>query len=194
MGDYDTWQVVNTSPDPHTLGQWNSVCTISNGYLGLKGNLAEQRDGYEPVTLINGVFDELDMFGQLRCTAEDRRYLDPRYFDTAGKSPAVANLPSPLFVQVFVGEREISLGRGAVSNFAQALDLATGAYRYSFEHRDGDGRTTRIEMERFASLKHAHRVFMRYAITPLDHEAPIRVHSGIQGASARTRPASGNSR
>lgn len=181
MGDYDTWQVVNTSPDPHTLGQWNSVCTISNGYLGLKGNLAEQRDGYEPVTLINGVFDELDMFGQLRCTAEDRRYLDPRYFDTAGKSPAVANLPSPLFVQVFVGEREISLGRGAVSNFAQALDLATGVYRYSFEHRDGDGRTTRIEMERFASLKHAHRVFMRYAITPLDHEAPIRVHSGIQG-------------
>ncbi len=99
MSDYDTWTVVNTSPHPRTLGQFNSVCTISNGYLGLKGNVAEQRDGYCPVTLINGVFDELDLFGQLRLSSEPRPYLDPRYFDTAGRSPAVANLPDPLFVQ-----------------------------------------------------------------------------------------------
>ena len=181
MPDYDTWRVVNTSPDPHTLGQWNSVCTISNGYLGLKGNLAEQRDGYCPVTLINGVYDELDMFSQLRASSEPRHYLDPRYFDSAGKSPAVANLPDPLFVQVFVGEREVTLGRGEVSSFTQVLDLQTGVYRYSFDYRDGAGRTTRIEMERFAALRHSHRVFMRYTITSLDHDAAIRVHSGING-------------
>ena len=181
MSDYNTWQVVNTTADPHTLGQWNSVCTISNGYLGLKGNLAEQRDGYCPVTLVNGVYDELDMFGQLRVSAEERRYLDPRYFDSAGKSPAVANLPDPLFVQVFVGEREISVGRGALNGFQQVFDLRTGVYRYAFDFQDGAGRTTRIEMERFAALRHAHRVFMRYRITPLDHAAAIRVHSGING-------------
>ncbi len=181
MSDYDTWRVINTSPDAHTLGQWNSVATISNGYLGLKGNLAEQRDGYCPVTLINGVYDELDMFSQIRASNEPRRYLDPRYFDTAGKSPAVANLPDPLFVQVFVGEHEVTLGRGEVTNFAQVLDLQTGLYRYSYDYRDAAGRTTRIEMERFASLRHAHRVFMRYSVTPLDHDASIRIHSGING-------------
>ncbi len=181
MSDYNTWQVANTTADPHTLGQWNSVCTISNGYLGLKGNLAEQRDGYCPVTLVNGVYDELDMFGQLRVSAEERRYLDPRYFDSAGKSPAVANVPDPLFVQVFVGEREISVGRGALNGFQQVFDLRTGVYRYAFDYQDGAGRTTRIEMERFAALRHAHRVFMRYRITPLDHAAAIRVHSGING-------------
>jgi kojibiose phosphorylase len=181
MPEYDTWTVVNTSPDPHTLGQWNSVCTISNGYLGLKGNLAEQRDGYCPVTLINGVYDELDMFSLIRASNEERRYLDPRYFDTAGRSPAVANLPNPLFVQLFVGEREVSIGRGSIEAFAQVLDLRSGLYRYSFDFRDGAGRTTRIEMERFASLKHPHRVFMRYSATPLDHQATIRVHSGIDG-------------
>jgi kojibiose phosphorylase len=181
MPDYDTWRIVNTSPAPHTLGQWNSVATISNGYLGLKGNLAEQRDGYSPVTLIHGVYDELDMFSQIRASNEPRRYLDPRYFDSAGKSPAVANLPDPLFMQVFVGEREVTLGRGEVGSFAQVLDLQTGVYRYSFDYRDGAGHTTRIEMERFAALRHAHRVFMRYTITPLDHHAAIRVHSGISG-------------
>ncbi|MCK4341486.1 MAG: glycoside hydrolase family 65 protein [Phycisphaerae bacterium] len=181
MPAYDTWKIVNTTHTPHTLGQFNSVCTISNGYLGLKGNLAEQRDGYSPVTLINGVYDELDMFAQLRASREQRPYLDPRYFDAAGKSPAVANLPNPLFIQVFVAEREVSFSRGGISDFQQVLDLATGVYRYSYEYRDGLGRTTRIEMERFASLKHPHRVFMRYSLTPVDHEALLRVHSGISG-------------
>ncbi|MBK9120161.1 MAG: glycoside hydrolase family 65 protein [Phycisphaerales bacterium] len=178
---YDTWKVVNTSAQPHTLGQWNSVATISNGYLGLKGNVGEQRDGYSAVTLIHGVFDELDMFSQIRASNQERRYLDARYFDTAGKSPAVANLPNPLFVQIFVGEREVSFGRGEVLNFEQSLDLRTGVYRYGYDFRDGHGRTTRIAMERFACLRHAHRVFVRHTVTPLDHAAPIRIRSGITG-------------
>ncbi len=181
MAELDTWTVINTSHDAHTLGQWNSVATISNGYLGLKGNLAEDRAGYAPVTLVNGVYDELDMFSQIRASNEERRYLDARYFDTAGKSPAVANLPNPLLIRVFVADREISLTRGEVSNFEQVLDLKTGVYRYGFDFCDGAGHTTRLEMERFAPLRHAHRIYARYRITPLDHDAPIRVHSGISG-------------
>ncbi len=178
---YDTWKVVNTTPHPHTLGQWNSVATISNGYLGLKGNLAEQRAGYSPVTLINGVYDELDMFSQIRASAEERRYLDPRYFDTAGRSPAVANLPNPLAVQVYVADRELALERGTLEDFVQELDLRSGVYRYAFKFRDGGGHTTRIEMQRFACLRHAHRVFMRYRVTAVDHDAPLRIRSGITG-------------
>ncbi len=180
---YDTWKITNTSPNAHTLGQWNSVATVSNGYLGLKGNVCADRDGYSPVTLINGVYDELDMFSQIRASNEERRYLDPRYFDTAGKSPAVANLPSPLFTRVFIDEREMSLSRGGVDNFEQSLDLRTGVYRYSFDYRDAWGRTTHVEMQRFACLRHAHRAFMRYKLTPLDHDhTPIRMHAGISGA------------
>lgn len=178
----DTWTIANTHCDARTLGRWNSVATISNGYLGLRGNLLEQRDGECPVTLINGVYDELNMFSLIRASNEERCYLDPRYFDSAGKSPAVANLPDPLYTQVFVGEREISLGRGELRNFRQVLDLRTGLHRYSYDFRDGAGHTTRIEMERFAPLRHAHRVYLRYRITPLDHAAPLHVHAGINGA------------
>lgn len=181
MSGFDTWTVVNTSPDAHTLGQWESVCTISNGYLGLRGRLAEQRGGAYPGTLIHGVFDELDVIGQLRLSGEQRPYLDPRYFDAAGRSPAVANLPDPLAVRVFVNESELSVGRGEISQFVQSLDLRTGVYCYRFDYRDSQDRTTRVEAERFACLRHAHRVFMRYTLVPRDHDAPIRIESGING-------------
>jgi kojibiose phosphorylase len=177
-----TWIVTNTKFDAHSLGQHNSVFTIANGYLGIKGNLAEDRDGYRPVTLVNGVYDELDMFGTIRPSNRERRYLDPRYFDDAGRSPAVANLPNPLLVRVFVGDREVSLTRGEVSEFRQTLALDSGTYAYTFTYRDALGRSTRIQMLRFASMRHPHRVFMRYAVMPVDHDAPFRLLSGIDGS------------
>jgi trehalose/maltose hydrolase-like predicted phosphorylase len=174
---HDSWIVTNNRCDPHSLGQFNSVFTISNGYLGIKGNLQEDRDGYCPVTLINGVYDELDMFGLIRASKHERRWLDPDYFDTAGKSPAVANLPDPLFVQVFVGDREVSLQRGRISAFQQMLDLRCGLYQYTYDYGEGVS-ATRISASRFASLAHPHRVYMRYQLTPLA-DTRVRIVSGI---------------
>lgn len=189
MNTQDTWTIVNTDPDRKRLAQFNGVCTISNGYFGLSGNVGEQRDGRQPVTLINGVYDELDMLSLIRPSNQPRPYLDPRYFDTGGKSPAVANLPDPLCLRAFVSEREISLGRGEVSGFEQTLDLRTGVYRYRFDFRDGWKHVTRVEMQRFASLSHPHRAYMRYSLTPVDHCGAIRVDSGIDGrARSNTVP------
>lgn len=176
----NSWLIVNERCDAHTLAQFNSVFTISNGYLGLKGNLQEDRDGACPVTLVNGVYDELNMFGLLRPSRHERPWLDPAYFDDAGKSPAIANLPDPLFVRTFVGDREVALGRGAISGFRQEFDLRCGLYTYSFD-LDDDLRKTRIAMWRFASLRHAHRVYMRYRITS-GGDVPIRILTGINAA------------
>lgn len=178
----DTWTIANTRHDAPALARHNSVFTISNGYLGLSGTVQEDRSGFCPLTLINGVYDELDMFGQLRASASPRPWLDPAHFDGAGKSPAVANLPTPLYVRVFVGDREVSLTRGRITDFRQHLFMADGVYSYAYDCLDAAGRTTRIEMTRFASMAAAHRVYMRFAVTPLDHDAPIRILSGISGA------------
>ncbi len=173
------WLIRNDRCDSAALDHFASGATVSNGYLGLTGTIAEKRDGPQPVTLINGIYDELDMFGLIRPSAEQRPYLDPRYFDTAGKSPAIANLPDPLFIRVFVGGRELSLWRGSILGFNQSFDLRTGLFSYRYDYRDSWGHTTRVEMQRFASLRHAHRVFMRYRLTRLDHDLPITVWSGI---------------
>jgi trehalose/maltose hydrolase-like predicted phosphorylase len=178
----DNRTIVNTRGDARSLAQHNSVFTVSNGYLGLKGNIFADREGPCPVTLINGVYDELDMFSLIRASNQERRYLDARHFDDAGRSPAVANLPNPLFVRVFVGDRELSFGRGEVSAFRQTLALDSGLYSYSFDYRDAQGRVTRVEMQRFASARHPHRAYMRCTVTPQNHAAPIRIVSGISGA------------
>ncbi len=175
------WMVSNR--DPGRIGQFNSVCTVCNGYMALKGTLCEDRRGPGPMTLIHGLYDELDVFRLLRPSAQPRPWLDPAHFDDATPMPAVCNLPDPLAVRVFVGGREIALDRGEVLAFWQRLSLADGLYEYELTFRDAAGRATRLQMMRFVSLVHPHRAYMRYVVAPLDHTAPVRILSGICGAT-----------
>ena len=55
------WMVVNRWHDEQTLGRYSAVYTISNGYMGLGGQVQEHRSTRSPVTLIAGVFDELEV-------------------------------------------------------------------------------------------------------------------------------------
>lgn len=175
------WIITNTRCDAAALAQHRSVFAVSNGMLGLSGHVIGDCDGPWPLTIVNGVYDELDMFGQLRASPGPRPWLDERYFDSAGRSPAVAALPDPLHVRIFVGGREIAFNCGKIVQFEQSLLLRSGVYAYVFDYCDEAGRTTRVESQRFAMLGDLRRVYMRLVVTPRDHDAPIRIVSGIDG-------------
>jgi len=175
------WTVEKTDTTPSALASANSVFTVSNGYLSLKGNLLEYRRGPLPTTIINGVYDVADMVAFIRPTKHERRYLDPEYFDDAVPSPSVANLPNPLYVQVFVDGEEISFTRGEVADFRQEYDLQAGVYSYTYVYRDSRARTTRIRMERLCDMSNVHRAAMRYSVTPLDYSGTIVFRTGIDG-------------
>ncbi|MBI5863970.1 MAG: glycoside hydrolase family 65 protein [Planctomycetes bacterium] len=168
MSTSSEWVVSNTRFDAASLAQHRSAFAISNGFLGLSGHVIGDRDGPWPLTIIAGIYDELDMFGQILSSAREPPWLDESFFDTACRSPSVAALPD-----------EIALGCGDVQAFEQSLLLHSGVYAYVYDFRDRAGRTTRVESQRFASMQDPGRVYMRVMITPRDHNAPIRVISGI---------------
>lgn len=175
------WIITKTDTEPKALEAANSVFTISNGYLALKGNLQENRRGRGPTTIVHGVFDEADMIKGIPPSSHERRYLDEREFDTPKPYPSVANLPDPLFTQIFINEREVAFQRGEVAGFEQQWDLRDGVYSYHYEITDADGRTTRIRMSRFADMARAHQVRMLYEVTPLNHSAHVEIRAGVDG-------------
>ncbi len=178
----DPWKLETVDFEESVLRDRNSVYAVSNGYLTLKGNLAELRGADHPTTLVAGVFDAADWIAFIRPTKYERRFHDPEYFDGAPWSPSVANLPDPVHLRVFLGERELTFRSGRIRAFRQEYDLRRGVYRYEYEHENPDGLRTRIRMERFCSMRHPHRAWLRYTLTPIDHESTIRILSGINGA------------
>lgn len=177
----DTWTVLKTDPSEQAIESANTVFTVSNGYLALKGNLLENRTGRHPSTFVAAVFGHADYFAFVRPVSYERRHFDPKYFDDAGPNPSIANLPDPLMLRVFVGNRELSFRQGTVSGYRQVHDLRRGAYSYQYEFEDESGRNTRIEMMRFCDMRYPHRAYLRYTITPLDYSEYLRIESGIDG-------------
>jgi kojibiose phosphorylase len=178
MSPHDTWTITNIKHDAQSLAHFNSVFTCANGYLAVKGNLSGTRDGPCPVTLINGVYDELDMLSGIGESAQPRPWLDPQHFADAPNRPAIANLPNPLSLRIFVAGRELLISQNTVRSFEQTLNLKSGVYRCRTTHESG----LTIETTRFASLAHPHRIFMRVVVTPNVEVGPIRVLSGISTA------------
>lgn len=176
------WTIIKRAYDAASRDAHTSVFTIANGYLALKGDLLEERGDRCATTFINGVFDVADMIGQIPVSKHERRYFDENYFDGAGPSPSIANLPNPLAVRVFVGDDELVFDRGRITGFRRTYDLGCGLYAYEYTFTDKARRRTRIAMSRFCNMQDVHCAYMRYAVTPLNYRATIRIMSGIDGA------------
>lgn len=175
----DTWTIIMTDPSPAALESANAVFTISNGYMGLRGNLLEARGGRYPTTIVAGIFDQTDMLAYIRPTAEERKYLDASRFEPPQLSPAVANLPNPLAIKLYIGGREVSFRRGDIAEFVQRWNLRTGVYSYRFTWTGPDGAKVEIRQERFADMENPHRAWLRYDVTPLSGDTPVEIRSGI---------------
>jgi kojibiose phosphorylase len=176
------WKVINRDYGEKAVNFSTSIFTISNGYMALKGDMQEFPVGRYTTTIINGLFDRIKIFSLLSPSNRERRYLDPEYFDSAGPSPSVANLPDPIFTQIFVGGRQVSFALGDIRDFQQVYDLQRGLYSYEFEFEDPDGKATRISMTRFCDMEKLHRAFLRYEITPINHNEEITIRTGIDAS------------
>lgn len=178
--DNETWLIRNDSREPDALASFASALTVTNGYLALKGALQETGGGPCPLTIVNGVYDELDMFSQIRASNRERPWLDANHFDSAGRSPAIANLPDPSYTRVFWNDRQLHLGAG-VESFGQCFDLRDGVYEAEVAWRVDDARIA-IHMSRFASLLDPHRAYLRYRFS-VSGAGVLRVRHGIDGAT-----------
>ncbi|HGJ66669.1 TPA: hypothetical protein ENS27_14995, partial [bacterium] len=176
------WKIINRKYDEKSIGFSTSVFTISNGYMALKGDIQEHPVGRYRTTIINGLFDRINIFSLLPLSNRERRYLDPEYFDSAGPSPSVANLPDPVYTHIFVNGRQIDFSLGDIRDFQQVYDLRCGTYTYEFEFEDDDTKTTRVSMIRFCDMENIHRAWLRYIITPVNHEDEIVIHTGIDAS------------
>ena len=57
----DPWAIVETAPSSDDLGTTETLFSIGNGYLGMRGNPSEGRDSFSHGTYINGFHEIWDI-------------------------------------------------------------------------------------------------------------------------------------
>jgi beta-phosphoglucomutase len=155
---YTDWTLTEPEFDPAKLRARETVFTIGNGYLGTRGSFEEGYHKALPITLINGVYDDIPVV-----------YTE------------LANCPDWLLLVVIVNGEQFRLDRGEILAYERRLDLRQGVLSRSIRWRSPIGNTVDLKFDRFASLADEQVLALRCEITPLDFNGNIEVQSSING-------------
>jgi beta-phosphoglucomutase len=155
---YTDWTLIEPEFDPAKLRARETVFTVGNGYLGTRGSFEEGYPNALPITLINGVYDDIPVV-----------YTE------------LANCPDWLLLVVIINGEQFRLDRGEILAYERRLDLRHGILSRSIRWRSPSGNTVDLKFERFASLADEQVLALRCQIIPIDFSGTIEVQSSING-------------
>ncbi|WP_138498200.1 beta-phosphoglucomutase [Nostoc sp. PA-18-2419] len=155
---YTDWTLTETQFDPDQLHSKETVFTIGNGYLGIKGSFEEGYPHALPATFIHGVYDDVPvMYTEL------------------------VNCPDWLPLVVIVDGDRFRLNQGEILRYERKLNLRQGLVCRDLRWRSPSGKTIDIYFERFASFADQHVLGQRCQLTPVDFDGLIEVQGSING-------------
>lgn len=148
------WKVVETSLDKEHMRLSESLTSIGNGYMGMRGNFEEDYSGDSHLgTYIGGVwFPDKTRVGWWK-----NGY--PQYF---GK---VINAVRMNGIHVEVDGINLDLNQCEVVDFSRELDMQNGLFQRRFTVKLPKG-TVDVRVERFVSLAEKELLCIRYSVTP----------------------------
>lgn len=165
--EIDPWKIRTTKLDRENRRLQESLTSIGNGYMGMRGNFEETYSAdHHQGTYIAGVwFPDKTRVGWWK-----NGY--PEYF---GK---VINAVNFLSLEILVNGQVLDLAQLDPQDFKMELDMQNGLLSRSFVVAFDDCKV-RFEFERFLSIVKKELAFIRLTATVLEGEATIQINSSL---------------
>ena len=150
------WEIIEAPFQPGKLNHLETLFTVGNGYLGVRGSFEEGYPGEEPLVLAHGIFNH-----------------------PAGLSVSeLAPLPAWPSLAITLNGQPFGLDHGEIHGYERTLDLQTGLLTRAILWEAPDGTICRLRFERFASLAQPHLLALRLEIKPLNRATEIELCGG----------------
>jgi alpha,alpha-trehalose phosphorylase len=157
----EPWCLRETSLDLSMLAQTESLFSLSNGHLGLRGNLDEGEPNGLSGTYVNSVFEERPL------PYAEAGYGDPESGQT------VVNVTNGKIIRLLVDDEPFDVRYGRLLMHERVLDLRAGVLRRTAEWQSPAGRRVRIRSTRLVSLTQRAVAAIRYELEVIDR--PVRI-------------------
>jgi len=157
----EPWALRETKLDLGVLAQTESVFALSNGHIGLRGNLDEGEPAGLPGTYLNSFYEVTPL------PSSEPAYGVPQ----AGQS--VVNVTNGKIIRLLVYDEPFDVRYGELLRHERVLDLRDGVLRRSAEWRSPAGAVVQIRATRMVSFVQRAVAAISYEVMPI--EAPLRV-------------------
>ncbi len=163
----EPWALHETELRMELLAQSESLFALSNGHIGLRGNLDEGEPHGLPGTYLNG-------FHELRPLP----YAESQYGSPVSSQTTV-NVTNGKLIRLLVDDEPFDVRYGQLRVHDRILDFRAGTLTRTAEWTSPAGRTVRVVSRRFVSLTHRALVGISYELEPLDGPASVVVQSEL---------------
>ena len=161
------WSVREEKFRLNFLAQTESVFALSNGHIGLRGNLDEGEPYGLPGTYLNSVYE-------LRPLP----YAEAQY-GSPESGQTVINVMNGKLIRLLVEDEPFDVRYGELQSHERELDLRNGVLRRDVQWTSPAGRTIRVSSVRMVSFTQRAIAAISYEIEPLDTEMRVVVQSEL---------------
>ncbi len=163
----EPWSVRERSLDLDVIAQSESVFALSNGHLGLRGNLDEGDPHGLPGTYLNSVYE-------LRPLP----YAEAGYgFPESGQT--VINVTNGKLIRLLVDDEPLDVRYGTLHSHERVLDLRAGTLTRTLEWTSPAHDTVRVRSVRMVSLSQRAVAAICYEVEPVGHAMRLVLQSEL---------------
>ncbi|MBG6059045.1 alpha,alpha-trehalose phosphorylase [Cryobacterium sp. MP_M5] len=163
----DEWALVENAFSGEDMGRTETLFAVGNGYLGLRGNVDEGRDGHVQGTYINGFHETWPI-----------RHAEEA-FGFARVGQTIVNAPDAKVIRIYVDDEPLVLTLADLLSYERRLDFADGVLSRSLVWRTPSGKRVLIRSRRVVSFTERHLAVLQYEVTMLDADASVVISSQI---------------
>ncbi|HYH29432.1 MAG TPA: family 65 glycosyl hydrolase, partial [Pseudonocardia sp.] len=163
----EPWVVREPRLDLDRMGQVESVFALSNGHIGLRGNLDEGEPHAMPGTYLNSFYERRPL-----------PYAEGGYgYPESGQT--IINVTNGKLIRLLVEDEPFDLRYGQLRRHERVLDLQAGTLTREVEWTSPAGRVVRVRSTRLVSLTQRAVAAIEYEVEVVDEPALLVVQSEL---------------
>jgi alpha,alpha-trehalose phosphorylase len=163
----DEWALVESEFGADDMGRTETLFAVGNGYLGLRGNVEEGRDGHMHGTFINGFHETWPI-----------RHAEEA-FGFARVGQTIVNAPDAKIIRLYVDDEPLVITEAEIMGYERRLDFRLGVLSRRIEWRTPSGKRVLITSRRMTSFTDRHLGVIDYEVELLDADAAVTISSQI---------------
>ncbi|MDH2443796.1 glycosyl hydrolase family 65 protein [Amnibacterium sp. CER49] len=163
----DPWRLVERIYSEDRLGLAETIFTVANGYLGMRGNSSEGRNAHEHGTFVNGLHEVWPI-----------RHAEQAYgFAEVGQT--IVNAPDTKIIRLYVDDEPLVLDIAELLKYERALDFRDGVLRRELLWLTPAGKRVRVRSDRMVSFVERHLAVMSFEVVVENADANVVISSQV---------------
>lgn len=173
---YRAWSLEEEAYDEVSNQRSESLFTLGNGYIGMRGNFEEGFFGEEGSSVtgnyLNGFYDSNPIV-----------YPEGAY-GYPSRNQSMLNVTNAQMVELTVEGEPFHMHTGRVLSYHRKLDMRKGMLLRTVEWESPAGHRVQVNIRRMVALSHKHLAAVHYEVKALNFDGTVKLASSMDGEIA----------